>query len=161
MSNSFPRYVLMYYDTSDINNTWVLLNRHFVLEENKNGNVRGVFLSDLWFNYKIQKDLDIYFIILFIKNKKKYNTLINLLLKSNQIMNENNLPNINNIMINTKFAKTFILTKEKLIYTRSEMKEKEKNYDKIILYQDNCTFIIEVMKHDNFYTIGLPRFELN
>ena len=91
---SFPRYVLMYYDTSNINNSWELLNRHFVLEENKNNIVRGTFLSDLWFNYKIQKDSDIYFMILLIENKHQYNNISHLL-KTNQIINENCLPNIN------------------------------------------------------------------
>ena len=157
---SFPRYVLMYYDTSDINNTWVLLNRHFILEENTNNIVRGTFLSDLWFNYKIQKDSDIYFMILFIENKNQYNTIVHLL-KTNQIINENRLPNVNNIPINTKFAKSFILTKEKIKNTYGEMEEKKKNSHRISLYQDNCTFIIELMNHGDFYTIGLPRFEIN
>ena len=157
---SFPRYVLMYYDTSNINNTWELLNRHFVLEENKNNIVRGTFLSDLWFNYKIQKDSDIYFMILFVENKYEYNNIVHLL-KTNQVINENCLPNINNIPINTKFARSFILSKEIIINKCEEMKKKKKNNEQIVLYQDNCIFIIELMKHDEFYTIGLPRFEIN
>ena len=157
---SFPRYALMYYDTSNINNTWTLLNRYFILEENENDIVRGTFLSDLWFNYKIQEDSDIYFMILFIENKEKYKSIIDLL-KTNQIINENHLPNVNNIPINTKFAKSFILTKEKLKNTRNEMEEKKQNSHRIALFQDNCTFNIEMMKHASCYTIGLPKFEIN
>ena len=157
---SFPRYALMYYDTSNINNTWTLLNRYFILEKNENDIVRGTFLSDLWFNYKIQEDSDIYFMILFIENRKQYNFIINLL-GSNQIINENHLPNINNIPINTKYAKSFILTKEKIKNTYGEMEEKKKNSHRIALYQDNCIFNIEMMKHDSCYTIGLPNFEIN
>ena len=157
---SFPRYALMYYDTSNINNTWTLLNRYFILEKNENDIVRGTFLSDLWFNYKIQEDSDIYFMILFIENRKQYNFIINLL-GSNQIINENHLPNVNNIPINTKFAKSFILTKKKIKNTYGEMEEKKKYSHRIALYQDNCTFNIEMMKHNDFYTIGLPRFEIN
>ena len=157
---SFPRYALMYYDTSNINNTWSLLNRYFILEENENDIVRGTFLSDLWFNYKIQEDSDIYFMILFIENKEKYKSIIDLL-KTNQIINENHLPNVNNIPINTKFAKSFILTKEKLKNSRDKMEEKKQNSHIITLYQDNCTFNIEMMKHDSCYTVGLPKFEIN
>ena len=157
---SFPRYALMYYDTSDINNSWVLLRHHFILEENENNVIRGVFLTDLWFNYKIQKDSDIYFMVLLIENKNQYNNIVHLL-KTNQIINENCLPNINNIPINTKFAKSFILTKEMLMKKYDEMKEKKINTKDIVMYQDNCTFMIDLMNHGEFYTIGLPKFEIN
>ena len=76
---SYPRYGLMMYDTLDKEKKWSLQMHHFIIEYSKNNVIRGTFLRDLWFNYKLEKDTEIYFMIILIKNKKHHKEIIHIL----------------------------------------------------------------------------------
>ena len=155
----YPAYALMYYDTSIRNSSWKLLYKHFILEENNDDCIKGIFLSDLWFNYKLhEKSDDIYFMILYIENEKSYNDIINVLNRCKN-KNENNLPNILKMCIQTSFVKSFILTSEKIKELQDEMIEKDVNTRSVTLFQDSCLFSLDVMKHCDFFTISIPKFE--
>ena len=154
---SFPRYGLLLYDSSK-DKCWKLLNHHFIIEEKINS-VKGVFLRDMWFNYEIPEN-DLYFMITLIRDKNHLRTIRDSIL-NNPVLNNNGIPNINSIPIHTSFSRCFILSKNIVNNTKNKMEEEQKNKAQITLCQDNCYFIINIIKNNNNHTITLPRFELN
>ena len=75
-----PRYLLAFWDENQ-ENKWHIINRQFILEENPDS-ITGIFLQDLWFNYKLKgsysnNDKSIKFMI--IKSKHKVSKLNELL----------------------------------------------------------------------------------
>ena len=158
---SYPRYGLMMYDTSSKENKWSLQIYHFIIEYNKNNVVRGSFLRDLWFNYKLEKDAEIYFMIILIKDKKHHREIINILNNNGAISNENNIPNVLDIPIKTDFARCFILTKNAINERMEKMSSGKQNTSKLIITNENCIFKIDVMRYDDIFTISIPSFELN
>ena len=48
-----PRYLLAFLDENQ-ESKWRVINRQFILEKNTDG-ISGVFLQDLWFNYKLKE----------------------------------------------------------------------------------------------------------
>ena len=155
---SFPRYSLILYDASK-DNCWNLLNNYFIIEEKINNSVKGVFLRDIWFNYEIPTN-DLYFMITLIRDENHYNSIMNIII-NNPGLNNNGIPNINSIPIPSSFSKCFILSNNIVNNTKKKMKINNKNKEKITLYQDNCYFIIYIIKSNNKYMVTLPRFELN
>ena len=61
---SYPRYGFMMYDTSNKEKGWSLQSHHFIIEYQENDIVRGTFIRDIWFNYKLEEDAEIYFMII-------------------------------------------------------------------------------------------------
>jgi hypothetical protein len=151
---SFPRYSLILYDASK-DKCWKLLNHHFIIEEKINS-VKGVFLRDMWFNYDIPEN-DLYFMITLIRDENHLCTIRDSIL-NNPVLNNNGIPNINSIPIQSSFSRCFILSNNMVNNTKKKIKQ---NKEQIILYQDNCYFKIYIVKCNNKYTVTLPSFELN
>ena len=63
---------LAIFDTSK-DKSWKVLQKKFIIEKKTNNEIKGVFLQDLWFTYKLnKKDLydDIHFMLLISKYSK-------------------------------------------------------------------------------------------
>ena len=156
----FPRYSLLLYDTSKKNKCWYMLNHHFIIEKNNNNQVSGTFLRDIWFNYEIPEKDELYFMIILIHNENHYNKIMTIIENTTEL-NENGIPTVNNIPIQSSFSKCFILTKNIIKNTKEKMNKNNKNTEQITLFQDNCYFIINIITYDNKFMVTLPRFELN
>tara|TARA_B100001059_G_scaffold230856_1_gene265719 strand:+ start:7418 stop:7879 length:462 start_codon:yes stop_codon:yes gene_type:complete len=148
-----PRYLLAFLDENQ-ESKWRVINRQFILEKNTDG-ISGVFLQDLWFNYKLKEsysnnDKPIKFMI--IKSRHKVNKLNELL--SNEF---------GNIIDLSEECYGFILRPGDIMDIYTEMYEsKNIKYNcKLFCENTNILFRLEIIKFDNEYYITLPKFLLN
>jgi len=157
---SFPRYGLLLFDSSKKNKCWCMLNHHFIIEEKIDNRIMGAFLRDIWFNHEVSEKDELYFMITLICNENHYNKIMNIIENTTEL-NTNGIPTVNNIPIKTSFSRCFILTTYTINNTKEKMERMKTNTETITLYQDDCYFIINLIKYDDKFMVTLPRFELN
>ena len=148
-----PRYLFAFLDENQ-ENKWHIINRQFILEENPDS-ITGVFLQDLWFNYKLKgsysnNDKPIKFMI--IKSKHKVNKL-------NEILS-NDFGDIGDL--NEEYY-VFTLTSKDIMDIYTEMWEnKNTRYScKLLCENKNISLEIEILEFDNEHYMTLPKFLLN
>ena len=132
------RYLLAFLDENQENN-WHVINRQFILEKNDDI-VRGVFLQDLWFNYKLKN--------IYSDNDKSIKFMI--------IKSRHNVKKINEYYV-------FTLTYEKLINIYKEMSDsKNTRYNcKLLCENVNISLTLEILEFENDHYITLPKFQLS
>ena len=148
------RYLLAFCD-ENFENKWHVINRQFILERtDKINSVSGVFLQDIWFNYKLKSaysDNDKQLKFMIIKSRNYVNMV-------NKIIN-NEVDNIETEMkkyifkiqpdnINKKYED---LHKKSLDRSRFKIKCEE---------NENINFNIEIFNYENENFITLPRFNI-
>ena len=147
------RYLLAFLDENQENN-WHVINRQFILEKNDDI-VRGVFLQDLWFNYKLKN--------IYSDNDKSIKFMI--------IKSRHNVKKINELLTN-EFGHirdlheeyyVFTLTYEKLINIYKEMSDsKNTRYNcKLLCENVNISLTLEILEFENDHYITLPKFQLS
>ena len=147
------RYLLAFLDENQENN-WNVINRQFILEKNDDI-VRGVFLQDLWFNYKLKN--------IYSDNDKSIKFMI--------IKSRHNVKKINELLTN-EFGDirdlheeyyVFTLTYEKLINIYKEMSDsKNTRYNcKLLCENVNISLTLEILEFENNHYITLPKFQLS
>jgi len=145
--------------TSEIDK-WVFINKPFMIE-NENL-LSGVFLRDIWFCYKINKNYnDIHFMILKIKNNPNEWKQALKIINKNHV--EGNIkPSINDKPgdVYSDFSKYFHLDNKTIKNIKTQIKNENKESHIIKLYDDNCEFNIELIKFEDIFMITLPRFNI-